>query len=272
MKVLYIALISSCSSLYFHAPKNKRSIANIESRLSCSKAVILVAKKTKVSLYRKIKADTHFSWKSSLDKAELNIDDILAFRKRNGYNNGPNAKYIQSFNQSLQNNKEIFLSEIKTTPKKILGEGYSGEVILMKNGDVYKFPLEAQAGISLEVEYAVNRHLYNNFNHYEIKVDKIIERGENGLFLKKKLIEDDQMANVILKNSKLSKIQLKQLKKFFKNAKKYARETGIGLDLKSENLQWDGTDWVLFDTGPRTSYLPYGFTLDIDSFNDYLRV
>lgn len=93
--------------------------------------------------------------------------------------------------------------------------------------------------------------------------------------MRKNLLTRKKIAsNLIKTNSDLSELQIHGLRSIFEGAQKYARETGTGLDLKASNLYWDEKleDWVLFDCGPRTSHLPFGFTTDLKSFSEYLSV
>ena len=71
----------------------------------------------------------------------------------------------------------------------------------------------------------------------------------------------------------LTSLQLERLEVLFNAAKAFANDYSIGLDIKAENLVWNQElgDWILIDSGPRTSYLPYGYTLDRKNFQEYLK-
>ena len=70
--------------------------------------------------------------------------------------------------------------------------------------------------------------------------------------------------------------QIRNLRQIFEMARHYAEVTGIPLDLKRENLWWDGEEnrWLLADAGPRLDdgdTNKYAYTLDSASFEEYYR-
>jgi hypothetical protein len=99
--------------------------------------------------------------------------------------------------------------------------------------------------------------------------DEITAVDDFGVFLAKKLLN---MSSIASNMGTLSSTQLEALERIFVNAKRYVRDTGIGIDLKASNLYWNGNDWVLFDAGPRMGFRPYGFTLDVPTFKDFMRI
>lgn len=189
----------------------------------------------------------------------------------------PDARYVESYNAlGIKHSKieRIMIDGVSEPVEKVLGQGYRGQVVLTKSGRVIKHPKSAADSIALEIEAAVAADLARDFEKYGIRVGDIVSMGPNGSFLEKRLIPLEQLAPQVLKaqGGQLTQVQLQELRKLFEGAKRYSKEKGIGLDLKADNLFWDGNHWVLFDTGPRTSYLPHGFTGDVPSFEEYLRV
>ena len=158
--------------------------------------------------------------------------------------------------------------------KEVLGRGY-GSIVYRVDDRALKFPYNThpQGKARLFVEYTVSSYLRRNETIYHIKTDPILAYGENFSYLEKNLIPSEQIASNM---EYLNPEQVSKLKILFENSKTLARKTGIGLDLKDANLAWienNGSwDWVLFDPGPRLSYRPYGFTKDLNSFEEYLRV
>lgn len=148
-----------------------------------------------------------------------------------------------------------------------LGSGSNGEVFLGKDGAVYKFAAEPKKAPALQMELFVNADLKANYERYGIRVDEILESGDNGVYLKKRFYDSNQLGHKI-KN--LSEVQIKALNRLYDGAVRYADERGVGLDIKSENLWWDGEAWVLIDCGPRLGYRPFGYTSDTGSFARYL--
>ncbi len=155
--------------------------------------------------------------------------------------------------------------------KKRLGQGYNADVFLSDSKQVFKIPIKSKYAHKMHIEYLVNRFLLSS--KYRIHVDQIISHGENFSYLEKEYLDSRYFASEILKSSKLSSEQLKDLKKLFLEARRFSRDTGIGLDIKSENLFWNfkSSHWVLFDCGPRMSYKTFGYTTDLLNFKSYLR-
>lgn len=193
---------------------------------------------------------------------------------RKGANQSP-GKYEKPFEKCGLGSKSSIRTKDGTVEKikKELGSGYRARVVLTESGKVYKIPHNASSAFALETEAMITQHLQDSYDHYGIKALPILEQGENGVYLEKPLLESSLIAsNILDAGGQLTSKQEKALEKLFDASRKYAKETGIGLDLKAANLYWDGTEWVLFDAGPRTSYLPYGFTLDVKDFKTYLKI
>jgi hypothetical protein len=158
---------------------------------------------------------------------------------------------------------------------KSLGEGNNATVVQSRSKRVFKIAAEAKLAARLFIEFALNNDLKKRFAEFKIRTDDILNYGPGYVYLEKVLINKKNLAENIAKNDgRLTNAQRASLEKLFLNAKRYAYETGIGLDLKASNLYWDEktADWVLFDCGPRISYKTFGYTIDLDTFNDYLNV
>lgn len=185
---------------------------------------------------------------------------------------------VEIMNQHEPPNQEIFNRDTQQFTKNLfisIGKGYRGNIWKNLNNQVFKVARKVKDTKSLLAEYLVNQHLKKEMSVYNIHTDNIVKHHPDFIFLEKELIPNRVIAKNLLKvDQKLSKIQYEKLQQLFENAKKYAKNTGIGLDLKSSNLYWNIKlqDWVIFDLGPRFSYLPYGFTKDIQSFSDYLKI
>ena len=157
-----------------------------------------------------------------------------------------------------------------------LGSGYRAEVVLLKSGKVLKIARgSVEDAYKIFLESEINKDLRDNYSKYGIRVDTIVSRHHLGIFLEKELLDSDMIASqIVTSKSALSKRQYEALRSIFNGAVRYAEERGIGLDLKASNLYWNKKlkEWVLFDCGPRTSYLPFGFTTDLTSFDEYLNI
>lgn len=71
---------------------------------------------------------------------------------------------------------------------------------------------------------------------------------------------------------KYTPTQQSKLEHLWRAANQYALVTGIPLDLKPDNLWWDGTQWLLVDTGPRLDKgdpNQFAYTLNSSSFDEY---
>jgi hypothetical protein len=198
------------------------------------------------------------------------IEEVMAVRKAanadKAYRKAFEKYGLGAIGDSVQLERE------KVRIEKKIGEGYRADVYRINGGRALKVAHEAGDAFALEVESQINDHLDENFDKYQIRTIPILSKGDKGVYLEKPLLDKHQIASEILKKGRLSKDQKAQLEALWENGKRYAEDTGIGLDLKASNLFWNGQEWVLFDTGPRTSYIPYGFTLDIPDFRTYQEI
>lgn len=171
-----------------------------------------------------------------------------------------------------------FLKNIKNIVKsdfQKIGEGYRSNVWKNNNNEIFKVAKKFKDTKKLLAEYLVNQDLKKQFFIYEIHTDEIVYYSKKFTFLQKKDIKSSSIAKNLLNSKKtLSLMQYQKLQHLFQQAKRYANNTGIGLDLKSSNLYWNSQikDWVIFDLGPRFSYRPYGFTKDLKTFSSYLKI
>ena len=201
----------------------------------------------------------------------LNITKILAHKKVES-SIRPGSPYSQVFQDISGGQFRIQGQTLQVT--KTLGSGYRGVAVLANDNRVYKFPRSPKDLPTLEIEAAIELHLQRNFEKYRIPVLGSTGYGPLGSYLQRRLIDSSAMAENILKaqEGQLTKKQTQLLGELLSRAQQYARETGIGLDLKAANLYWTGQAWGIFDLGPRTSYLPYGYTLDVPDLETYLKI
>lgn len=186
-----------------------------------------------------------------------------------------NQEYRDAENQIDFNPKKLTWNGDGIQLSKTLGKGYRARVVLSESGRVFKIAKDAESAQKLTAERLINEDLQENYNRYHIRVDQIVSHGPADYYLEKKLIDPNTIASeMINSNFELSSAQLETLKRVFAEARRYAQDTGIGLDIKASNLYWDSElqDWILFDCGHRSSYLPMGYTLDLKTFEDYLSV
>lgn len=173
-------------------------------------------------------------------------------------------------NENMALHQKLVQLEKKYEEKPQIGMGYRGRVYDL-GALVVKIPLEVDDVRYFSAEAMVSDFLTEHFSNYSISVLPIESRSPENLYLVRKKIPAYLLA-VNIPVEKFTAPQRNKLEALFKNAKRFARETGVGLDLKRSNLAWWHNDWVLFDTGPRTSYFPYGFTLDLKDFESYLKI
>lgn len=155
-----------------------------------------------------------------------------------------------------------------------IGEGVRAKVYELGSDYIIKVPHEGNDMRYLEVEAIVARYLEENEKKYEIPVLSVLEEGDSGSYLIKKKFPKERVAENIWNGTResMSTSQHIRLIKLLEDSKRFASETGVGLDLKIDNLAWLKAHWVLFDTGPRTSYGPYSMTLEVPDYESYLRL
>ncbi len=154
-----------------------------------------------------------------------------------------------------------------------LGEGVRSDVYELGKARVIKVAYEAEDMTALEGEALVFEFLKDNAERYPIRLLPVLEKGEKGLFLIKSRVKKDSIGKYILrKNGKLSAAQLHGLEKVYEVSRQLAEDTGISLDIKSDNLFWADGAWNILDLGPRTMSHPYFFTLERKSFQEYLEI
>ena len=170
---------------------------------------------------------------------------------------------------------DVLIKSVNEQLKKesLLGQGNAAWVYKSSPGTAYKIPRDAEGIYKLQVEMMVNKDLEEHFDDYGIHTLKILEGPPEKPYLVKPFFEADNLASNILKNGTLIQIQKRKLEELWRAAVRYAEYSGIALDLKADNLFWDSNRkvWVLLDTGPRFAYRPYGYTADLDSFDQYLK-
>ncbi len=157
---------------------------------------------------------------------------------------------------------------------KKLGEGVRAKVYELGEDYIIKVPHEGNDLRYLEVEAMVARYLEEHEKKYEIPVLSVLEEGESGSYLIKKKFPRERVADKIWNGSRESfnTSQHIRLIQMYEAGKRLAAETGVGLDLKIDNLAWIKNRWVLFDTGPRTSYGPYSMTLEVPDYDSFLKL
>lgn len=169
--------------------------------------------------------------------------------------------------------------ELDDPISKLIGKGTNALVVRGESKRVYKVAKDVERTVKLQVEYLINQDLRKNFDRYGIHVDEIPSYDEAFIYLEKIPFKQKMIATSIfgeeraMKKRELSDAQRVSLKRVFQGARLYAEDSGFGLDIKGENLLWDEKlgEWILFDCGPRISYLPMGFTLDRKDFGDFLK-
>lgn len=207
---------------------------------------------------------------AKLGRGHLTLLDLISLRDLATRNN---RDYKNAFDKYGVGNlsKTFKLRNEKAKVKGELGSGFRAVVYELSGNRALKVPRSSGDLFAIEIESLVISDLKAHFSKYGIETVEILSSGEKGAYLEKPLLEKEQMADWIVSHGGLSKKQSTKLNELWEKAKQYARETGIGLDLKASNLWWNGKNWVLVDGGIRTSYRPYGFTLDVPNFQEYLR-
>ena len=143
-----------------------------------------------------------------------------------------------------------------------VGEGNNGEVFATSDGKtVVKYARPGKEP-TFFVEGRISEFLRANFSLYKISVPKVTVTIRGSALLRKNIPQAALAKNI----PNLSNHQANRLRVLWENARRFAIDTGIGLDIKAANLAWLDGDWQLFDLGPRMGYLPYGWTIDMPSF------
>ncbi len=157
---------------------------------------------------------------------------------------------------------------------KKLGEGVRAKVYELGDDYIIKVPHEGNDMRYLEVEAMVARYLEEHERKYDIPVLSVLEEGESGSYLIKKKFPIERVADKIWNGNRdsFNTSQHLRLIQMYEAGKRFAAETGVGLDLKTDNLAWIRNRWVLFDTGPRTSYGPYSMTLEVPDYDSFLKL
>ncbi|MFI5362067.1 MAG: hypothetical protein ACHQ49_08875 [Elusimicrobiota bacterium] len=157
-----------------------------------------------------------------------------------------------------------------------LGTGWMGRVVSLKDGRTVKTIIRegsrtSKIGILFETEAWMTYHLQQKLDRYGIKVLPIIAVGPDGMYLEKPLVDAKTIGSRILKTKKkLSGTQMARLRILHRSAVGLAEETGVPIDLKADNVFWDGSDWVLLDpVGNISRPASYGKTLDVRDFDEF---
>lgn len=156
---------------------------------------------------------------------------------------------------------------------KKIGEGIRSDVYELGRGYVIKVAYESEDMAAIEGEALVYDFLKKNADKYPLRLLDILERGPRGMFLIKPRVEKDTIGKYILKGGNpLSAAQLKSLEQVYEVSRRLAEDTGVSLDIKSDNLVWTPQGWAILDLGARTMSHPYFFTLERQSFSEYLKI
>lgn len=180
------------------------------------------------------------------------------------------TKALKAFRESLDSGGVLYRNSLLPLGGR-LGEGVRAEVFALGPTHVLKVPFEGDDTRYIDVEAMVAEFLKRNLDRYGIQTLPILKRGELGTYLIRPRVAPEFLGETILRQG-LSKPQMEALKVLHERAKRFAADTGVGLDIKYDNLAWIDDEWVLFDVGPRTSYGPYAFTLDVPKFKDFFRL
>ena len=210
----------------------------------------------------------------SSEENRLPIEDILDFHVREQLDDTPStrAREIAAFRNSISNKQFRFRGK-KQAVGAFLGEGVRAEVFALGADWILKVPFSADDMRYISVETQVSDYLQEHFNEYPVRVLPPLDRGKHGEYIVRARIPAENLGENILKNGKgLAADQMQALEQLFLHTKRFAAATGIGLDIKPDNLAWVDGEWVLFDTGPRTSYGPYAFSLDIHDFKEFFQL
>lgn len=225
--------------------------------------------------FLKLEGDQSSSFRS--DEAAVSakrplIEDIMEFhaKEQRSEQLERSEKALQKVRREVEEGYLTIEGE-KTRVVKVLDEGVRGEVFLVEGDRVAKIPFEADDVRYMEVEIQVATFLTEHFDRYQIPVLPILSMGKKGTFVIRSLLDPSSLGTNFSRKD-LSKKQLDNLQLLYERSKRFAEETGVGLDIKFDNLAWLDNQWVLFDVGPRTSYGPYAFTLDIPTFDDFFRL
>lgn len=156
---------------------------------------------------------------------------------------------------------------------KKLGEGIRSDVYELGESRVIKVAYDAEDMTALEGEKLVFDFLKKNEKIYPFRLLEILEMGPQGIFLIKPRVQKDAIGKYILKkNGQLTPAQLRSLEEVYDLSLKLAKDTGLSLDIKSDNLVWTNKGWAILDLGPRTMSHPYFFTLECKTFAQYLEI
>jgi hypothetical protein len=178
----------------------------------------------------------------------------------------------EEFMENIKNFSRRLGGKSAQVGKKI-GEGVRSDVYLLGEDHVIKVAYEPEDMAAIEGEAQVYDFLKLNAGEFPVQLLEILERGERGMFLIKPRVEKETIGKYILKaNGKLSPAQLRSLEDVYNVSRRLAEQTGISLDIKSDNLYWTKKGWAILDLGARTMSHPYFFTLERKSFAEYLEI
>lgn len=202
----------------------------------------------------------------------LLIEDILSFHQSEKQHDVQKVRgrELAKAREQMSSGQIQINGEVLTIGEK-LDEGYRAEVFELGTDYILKVPFEADDTRYIAVECLVADYLSRHQDRYPIRILPIVAQGPSGTFLVRRRVSSNQLGQAIIKQG-LTPEQREDLRELFEASKRFAMETGVGLDTKYDNLAWVEGHWVLFDVGPRTSYGPYAFTLDLPTFDDYVRL
>ncbi len=183
-----------------------------------------------------------------------------------------NARIRKSYSSFYTADKN---ERLNSSIKQVLGQGWMSEIVQLKDDRVIKLiapnvTSKIRAAVSFETEAWATYHLQKNSDRYHIKTLPILFVGPNGIYLEKPYVSPTSIGSEILKSEQgLSEAQINKLKDLHRNSIRLAEETGISLDIKADNMFWDGEDWIVFDPIGSISHLDYARTLDVRDFDQY---
>lgn len=179
---------------------------------------------------------------------------------------------LNAFKHQLKEQRGLIFEGVVLPLGEKLGEGIRADVYELGSNLALKVAYEGEDTAALELEKRVYEHLRANPKKYPVRMVPILAAGEDGTFLLKPRFNRANLAKKLLKNGKeLSLKQRRSLENIFQTAKSFAEETGIALDIKPDNLLWDNGEFSLVDLGPRTFFQPYFFSLEMSSFDEFLK-
>lgn len=206
---------------------------------------------------------------------EILIETLLAHHreKDNPQEEARRDKLRAQVRAQVKSGEFPFQGQMLKVGKK-LGEGVRAKVYELGDDYIIKVPHEGNDLRYLEVEAMVARYLEDHEKQYDIPVLSVLEEGESGSYLIKKKFPKERVADQIWngRTDSFNTSQHIRLIKLLEAGKRLAQQTGVGLDLKIDNLAWIKGRWILFDTGPRTSYGPYSMTLEVPDYDAFLKL